>query len=166
MSTGDGVSHSLGTMRGRDYPTLRQFTVFLENRVGQLRDVVRRIEISGNRILAFSISDSAECAFVRFLFAYPERGRETLERADLAFIESDCIGVELPQSGEPIEQVCLALLQSELNIVQAYPLLARGIDGPAIAIMVDNTEVALETLSRKGFRLLHEGDLRESDPLA
>ena len=79
MSTSEGAGNSLDTMRGRDYPTLRQFTVFLENRVGQLRDVVRRIEISGNRILAFSISDSAECAFVRFLFAYPERGRETLE---------------------------------------------------------------------------------------
>jgi len=101
--------------------------------------------------------------FCPFLFAYPERGRETLELAGLAFIESDCIGVELPQSGEPIEQVCLALLQSELNIVQAYPLLARSMEGPAIAIMVDNSEVALETLARKGFRLLHEGDLRDSE---
>ena len=31
-------------MRGRNYPTIRQFTVFLENRVGQLLDVVRRVE--------------------------------------------------------------------------------------------------------------------------
>jgi hypothetical protein len=36
-------------------------------------------------------------------------------------------------------------------------------EGPAIAIMVDNSEVALETLARKGFRLLHEGDLRDSE---
>ena len=60
-------------MRGRDYPSIRQFTVFLENRVGQLMDVVRRFEGSNVRIVALTISDSTECALVRFLLSDPER---------------------------------------------------------------------------------------------
>src|SRR5512145_2335501 len=126
MSTGEGAGSGAGmefaTIRGRDYPSIRQFTVFLENRVGQLMDVVRRFEGSNVRIVALTISDSTECALVRFLLSDPEQGREILERAGLAIVESDLIGVELPEGPNPLLEVCTALLQAEVNIVQAYPL--------------------------------------------
>ncbi|MDZ4851379.1 MAG: acetolactate synthase [Pirellulaceae bacterium] len=163
MSTGEGSSTSYETMRGRNYPTIRQFTVFLENRVGQLLEVVRRFENTGIRIVALSINDSAECAFVRFLVSQPERGREILERAGLAIIESDLIGVELPAGNQPLLQICTALLQAEINIIQAYPLIIRPRGEPAVAIMVDNTEGALETLTRKGLRMLSEGDILDGE---
>ncbi|MFO0921827.1 MAG: acetolactate synthase [Pirellulales bacterium] len=159
MSSGEGSSTSFETARGRNYPTIRQFTVFLENRVGQLLEVVRRFEGTGIRIVALSINDSAECAFVRFLVSHPERGREILERAGLAIIESDLIGVELPDSGHPLLQICTALLQAEINIIQAYPLIVRPRGGPAVALMVDNTEGAMETLARKGLKMISEADL-------
>jgi O-acetylhomoserine (thiol)-lyase len=91
------------------------------------------------RIVALSISDSGECAFVRFLVSHPEQGREILERAGLAIIESDLIGVELPDHPQPLLQVCTALLQAEVNIIQAYPILVRPRGRPAVALMVDNT---------------------------
>ena len=74
MSTGEGAGTDFATMRGRDYPSIRQFTVFLENRVGQLLDVVRRFEGSHVRIVALTISDSTECALVRFLLSDPGAG--------------------------------------------------------------------------------------------
>ena len=58
MSIGDGTEIDYATARGRNYPTLRQFTIFLENRVGQLLEVVRRFEGSKVRIMAISISDA------------------------------------------------------------------------------------------------------------
>ena len=148
-------------MRGRNYPTIRQFTVFLENRVGQLLEVVRRFEGSQVRIVALSINDATECSFVRFLLSHPEQGREVLERAGLAMIESDLIGIELPEGTQPLLQVCTALLQAEINIVQAYPLIIRPHGRPAVALMVDNIELAMETLHSKGFRMVTEGDLAE-----
>jgi hypothetical protein len=163
MSSGEGSGIGFATMRGRDYPSIRQFTVFLENRVGQLLEVVRRFEGSNVRIVALTISDSAECAVVRFLLDDPEQGREVLERAGLAIIESDLIGVELPDSPQPLLQVCTALLQAEINISQVYPLLARPNDRPAVALMVDNNDLALETLAEKGFKTVNEDDLKESE---
>lgn len=162
MSSGEGSGIGFSTMRGRDYPSIRQFTVFLENRVGQLLEVVRRFENSNVRIVALTISDSAECAVVRFLLDDPEQGREVLERAGLAIVESDLIGVELPDSPQPLLQVCTALLQAEINISQVYPLLARPNDRPAVALMVDNNDLALETLAEKGFKTVNEDDLKES----
>ena len=163
MSVGEGAGVDYSTMRGRDYPTIRQFTVFLENRVGQLLEVVRRFEGSKVRIVAFSINDATECAFVRFLLSHPEQGREILERAGLPMIESDLIGVELPSTSQPLLQVCTALLQAELNIVQAYPILVQPHGRPVVALMVDNIETALETLGAKGFTMITERDLVVED---
>jgi hypothetical protein len=163
MSTGEGAGVGFATMRGRDYPTIRQFTVFLENRVGQLLEVIRRFEGSRVRIVALSINDATECAFVRLLLSHPEQGREILERAGLAIIESDLIGLELPDRPNPLLEVCTALLQAEVNIIQAYPLMIRPHGRPAVALMVDNLEMALETLSTKSFRTITESDLQDDE---
>ena len=79
MSTGEGTPTEFSTKRSRTFPTIRQFTVFLENRVGQLLEVIRRFEGSRVRIVALSINDASECAFVRFLLSHPDIGREILE---------------------------------------------------------------------------------------
>ena len=159
MSVGDGTEIDYSTMRGRDYPSIRQFTVFLENRVGQLLEVVRRFEGSKVRIVALSFNAATECAFVRFLLSHPEQGREILERAGLAMIESNLLGIELPSGAQPLLRVCTALLQAEVNIVQAYPLILRPHGKPAVALMVDNIDMAMETLSYKGFTMITEKDL-------
>ena len=163
MSIGEGTGAGLefATLRGRDYPSIRQFTVFLENRVGQLLDVVRRFEGSNVRIVALTISDSTECALVRFLLSDPEQGREILERAGLAIVESDLIGIELPNCPQPLLRICTALLQAEVNIAQVYPLLFRPTGRPAVALMVDNIEIAVETLRSKGFHAINEDELKE-----
>ena len=155
MSIGEGTGTDFATMWGR--------TVFLENRVGQLLEVIRRFEGSRVRVVALSITDSAECCFVRFLLSHPEQGREILERAGLAMIESDLIGVELPEGHQPLLQICTALLQAEVNIIQAYPLLVRPHGRPAVALMVDNIEMGLETLGNKGFNMVTEADLSEDE---
>ena len=124
---------------------------------------MRRFDGSKVRIVALSITDSGECAFVRFLLSHPEQGREILERAGLALIESDLIGVELPDGHQPLLRICTALLQAEVNIIQAYPILARPRGRPAVALMVDNTEMGLETLVNKGFTMISEADLDEED---
>lgn len=163
MSIGEGTGTDFSTMRGRDYPSIRQFTVFLENRVGQLLEVVRRFEGSKVRIVSLSIHDSTECAFVRFLLSHPEQGREILERSGLPLIETDLIGIELPNGTQPLLQVCTALLQAEVNIVQAYPLLMRPHGRPAVALMVDNIEMGMETLATKGFAMITESDLIDAE---
>jgi hypothetical protein len=161
MSSGEGTRTDYSVMRGRNYPSIRQFTVFLENRVGQLLEVVRRFEGSRVRIVALSINDATECAFVRFLLSHPEQGREILERAGLPMIETDLLGVELPEGTQPLLQICTALLAAEVNIVQAYPLIVRPHGRPAVALMVDNTDMATETLAAKGFTMITEGDLAD-----
>lgn len=161
MSIGEdsGATVDFGTMHGRDYPTIRQFTVFMENRVGQLLEVLRRFRGSDVRILALNIIDSTECSIVRLILSRPEQGREILERAGLAMIESDLIAVVLGDHQQPLLDVCAALLQAEVNLIQTYPLLVRSSNRTVVALMVDNSDLASQTLYDNGLSLLNEDQL-------
>jgi len=77
MSIGEGAAIDFSTARGRDYPTIRQFTIFLENRVGQLLEVVRRFEGGHVTIVGLSISDATECAFVRIILSRPSKAAKS-----------------------------------------------------------------------------------------
>jgi len=79
----------------------------------------------------------------------------------LAIVESDLIGLELPDTPQPLLEICTALLQAEVNIIQAYPLMVPPRGRAAVALMVDNIEMGQETLASKGFRMLTENDLME-----
>jgi hypothetical protein len=163
MSYGEdeGAGIDYQTMRGRDYPSIRQFTIFLENRVGQLLGLVRRFEGSSVRIVALNIHDSTECSIVRLILTHPEQGREILERAGLPMIETDLVAVELGDQQQPLLHVCTSLLQAEINLVQSYPLMGRPGGRCAVALMVDNIDLAQQTLSKAGFHMITEDELAD-----
>ena len=162
MSVGEGAATAYRTDRSRDWPSIRQFSVFLENRVGQLLDVVRRFEKTKVRIVALSIIDSADCAIVRLVLSHPEQGLEILERAGLAIAESDLVAVEIPGTDQPLLDICTALLQAEINIHYAYPMMIHPHGRAAIALHVDNHEGAVDTLKRINYNILTESDLTSS----
>ena len=159
MSYGEDSGIDFATMRGREYPTIKQFTVFLENRVGRLLEVVRLFQNTSSRIVAMNINDAAECCMVRFVLTHPEQGREILEANGLAIIETDLIGIELPQENQPLIHVCEALLHAEVNLIQTYPLMVTAEGIMILALMVDNIELGQQTLVCEGFTLVTENDL-------
>src|SRR5215470_7122889 len=117
MSTGgdEGAEVGFSTARGRDWPSVRQFNVFVENRLGGLLNVVRRFETSDNRIIALTIIDSCDCAIIRLVVKDPERALEVFQQAKLPVTESDLLVVLLPENPQPLLHICKALLQAEIN---------------------------------------------------
>jgi hypothetical protein len=162
---GGGSEIDFATARGRDYPSVRQFNVFVENRVGNLLSIVRRFEATDIRIVSLTVVDSADCAIIRLVLTDPERAREIFERAHLPVTESDLLVVELPDTKQPLVAICKALLAAELGINYAYPLLIGPHGRSALALHVEDHETAARTLERLGFTLFTEGDL-ESDGLS
>ncbi len=161
MSYGEDINIGYSTARGRDWPSVRQFNVFLENRVGVLMDLVRKFEASSNRIVALSVDDSVDYAIIRIVLSDPERAHETFHLAGISFLESDLLVVQLPDGPQPLAHICKALLAAEINIHYAYPLMLNPKAKPALALHVDSHETAVATLQNQGFTILTERDLEE-----
>ena len=161
MSFGEGTGIEFDTARGRDYPSVRQFNVFVANRIGALMDLVRRFEQTDVRIVSLTVVDSADCAIIRMVLSDPERALEIFRQGKMMVTESDLLVVKLPAGRQPLATICKALLTAELSIDYAYPLMIGvGPEGnTALAIHVDDHEMAVTTLSDMGFTLYTEGDL-------
>jgi hypothetical protein len=146
---------------GFELTRIRQFTVFLDNRVGRLGMLVRALEEGGARIVGLAIEESADSALVRIICAEPDLSRDLLQREGFPFGESELLAVELPRNSKhPVVNICSALLAAEINIHYAYPLLVRPA-GPALALYVEDPTLAAQLLIKKGFTLIGESDLRK-----
>jgi hypothetical protein len=169
MSDGQGEDSGsfidFATARGRDWPSVRQYNVFVENRVGNLLSVVRHFETTDIRIVSLTVVDSADCAIIRMVLSDPERAREIFERAELPITETDLLVVQLPESTQPLLEICKALLGAEISIHYAYPLLIGPHGKSALALHVEDHETAAATLDRLGFTLFTEKDLDTDEDL-
>ena len=165
MSFGDGdEAHvDFDTAKGRDWPSVRQFNVFLSNRMGALLDLVRRFEQTDVRVVSLTVVETADCAIIRLVPSDYERGFEILTAAKFAFTESDLLVVKLPDDDRPLLTITKALLSAEINICYRYPLLigVGPMGNTAIAVYVDDFENAASALQGQGFTLFTESDLME-----
>ena len=145
---------------GFELTRVRQFTIFLDNRVGRLGTLVRTLEEEDTKIVALAIEESADSAQVRLICSAPDHSGEVLRAAGFAFGESELLAVELPRrTKHPILAICAALLAAEINIHYAYPLLHRPHGQPALALYVEDPTLAAQILIRKGFTLIGQSDL-------
>jgi len=158
-----GSSIALATARGRDWPSVRQFNVFVANRLGGLLDVVRRFESTDIRIVSITVVDSSDCAIIRLVLSDPERALDIFALGKLPVTESDLLVVRLPEGDHPLLRICKALLAAEISIHYAYPLLVGPQGSAALALHVEELEAAVNTLSRHGFTLFTEKDFADED---
>ena len=151
------------TMRGRNWPCLRQFGVFLENKVGRLHELLRQLERDDVRVVALSINDSVDYAIARLIVNNYERGLELLNFSNFPFFENDVIGVVLPDIDQPHVSICAALMSAEVNVHYTYPLMYRRHGRGAIALYAEDTDEGLRVLKEQGHTIITENELLEDD---
>lgn len=165
MSLGEDEGAGVGfdTARGRDWPSVRQYNVFLENRLGALLNLVRQFETTDIHIVSLTVVDSADCAIIRMVLSDPERALEIFQRNRFPYTESDLLVVQLPEADKPLLEICKALLTVEIDIHYAYPLLIGPHGKAALALHVADMETAAGTLQSMGFVLFSDNDLAFED---
>ncbi len=147
------------TEQGYSPPYVRQFAVFLDNKVGKLLELLKLFEDDAAvHVAALSVIDSSDHAVVRMIFSNADAARHLLRKHDYTFSELDLIVVQIG-TGQSLTKMCLFLLGAELNIRFVYPVLMRGGGEPCVALAVDDCHLSGQILMRKRFTLLGEDDL-------
>jgi hypothetical protein len=150
---------SLKTAKGPQEDEVKQFSIFLENKVGRLLDIVKMFSQAQVHVVALSILDTADAAIVRLVADDPDKARTFLQEHGLAFTEVTLVVVELSSSAADLKAVLTALLQAECNIHSAYSLLTRPRGKAALALHVEDSEVASSVLQANQFKILTQRDI-------
>jgi hypothetical protein len=147
-------------MQGYLVPSVRQFSVFLENRVGRLLDLLRHFdEASHVHVMGLNVIDSSDHAVIRMIPDNADAARVLLNELGITFSEVNVI-VSVIDESHSLADLCLYLLSAELNILFIYSLIQQSTVGDSvIAVAIDDLTLGGQLLLRKGFTLLGEGDL-------
>lgn len=146
---------------GYEPPRNVQFCVFLDNRVGKLRELIDVFDGHALTLAAISVNESADYAVVRLITSRAELARRLLQRNQFEFSESDVLVVELTTQ-QTLSHLCNLLLSAEVSIHYIYPLLTTVRGYPAVVLYTDDQLLAQQILRRKHFTLLAENDLGEN----
>jgi hypothetical protein len=140
-------------------PRVRQFSVFLQNRVGVLMELVRLLNEHHVEVLAINLQESADSAIVRIVVSDPELVEDVFQTHDIPFAMTEFLVVELVEGAGGLGGLLAALLMAEINLHGAYALMTRPQGNTALALHVEDNECAASVLQGHGFKLLSQADL-------
>ena len=142
-----------------DGAPVRQFSVFLQNKVGALLEVVKLLNEHHVVVLALSIQDSSESSIGRMVVSDPEQVTQLFHEHEVPFSECEVLVVELREGAADLAKVLAALLMAEVNIYFSYPLLVRPRGRAVLAMHLDDIECSSSVLRGDGFQILTQADL-------
>ena len=142
-----------------DGPLVKQFSIFLPNKVGAMLDVVKLLHAHNTHVVALSISESTDSSIARIVVSDPEQVEELFHQNDVPFGVCAMVVVELREVATELAKLLAALLMAEVNVHFSYPLLTHPRGFAAIALHVDDTDCASSVLLGEGFRLLSQTDI-------
>src|SRR5512134_1450069 len=116
---------ALPTERAYDEQSVTQLAVFLSNRVGELRDVLKKLGTAQVVVHALSIDESVDYAVCRLVVDKVETSKQALRGSGFAVSESTVLAVDLPNGEAALLSICQALITAEINIHYAYPMFTR-----------------------------------------
>src|SRR4030081_259490 len=140
-------------------PCVKQFSVFLLNRVGALLEIVRMLNESDVHVLALNSQDSTDSALVRLVVSDPDAVESIFDLNEIAYSISDILVVEMREVAVDLSKMLQSLLMAEVNIQVCYPILVRPHGRSAMVLHLDDLECGWSVLAGERFRILSQSDL-------
>ncbi len=137
---------------------VKQFSVFAENRVGRLHDLIALLKTHDVHVMALTVLDTTDSAIVRMVLDDPDKARELMINNDFPYTECDVLVIEISDESQ-LNGVLGALLEAEINIHYVYSFIKRPEGRTALAINAEDTEIAAQALGQRGFRVLTQRDI-------
>jgi hypothetical protein len=140
-------------------PLVKQFSVFLPNKVGAMLEVVKLLDSQHSHVVAISVSESTDSAIARIIVSDPEGVEQLFRENKVAFGMCEVVVVELREVATQLAKLLASLFMAEVNVHFTYPLLTRPRGLAALALHVDDNECASSVLTGAGFKLLSQGEI-------
>lgn len=128
---------------------VKQLSVFLENKLGRLHEVLDILAKNDVNIVALSLADSSDYGMLRMMVSDPEKGREKLRENEFAAKLTDvlCIGVD--HAVGSLSQAMGQLSREEVDVEYMYAF-ANGTDAAAV-LKSDDPARVIDILKASGF---------------
>ena len=100
--------------------TIRQISVFLENKTGRINEVTKILATNGINMKAFSMAETADFGILRLIVSEVEKAVEVLRDASFAVMLTDVVCLNVPNVAGALSGILDTLAANDIFIEYMY----------------------------------------------
>ena len=131
--------------------TIKQLSVFLENKTGRINDLTRILSREGINMHAFSMAETPDFGILRLIVSEVERAVEVLRNENFAVMLTDVVCIKCDNQAGALSTILERLSEREIFIEYMYAF-ANGEDASAV-LKCNDADKAADALHAVGFDL-------------
>ncbi|MBQ8315609.1 MAG: amino acid-binding protein [Lachnospiraceae bacterium] len=132
---------------------LEQLSVFMENKVSRLNEVLLQLKTSKVNVLSLSLADTSEFGVLRLIVDNPEEGRKVLKENGFSARLTKVLAIKLPNEVGTLQGVLEVLGKAGMNVEYMY-VLANAKEFSGMIIKTGNPEEAAKVLADAGIEFV------------
>ena len=134
--------------------TVKQISVFVENRAGRLAELTDYLNQHGIDMRALSIAEAEDFGVVRMIVDDAYKTSCVLKEAGYVVSITPVLAVEIPDEPGSLYKIMKILGDGGVNLEYTYAFLTRKQNTAYIILRVENNEKAVEVLGRQGIHTI------------
>ncbi len=127
--------------------TIKQISIFLENKPGQLASICRALAKENVNIATLSLADSADFGIVRMIVDDHVKGCEVLSKAGFAVIQTDVVMATVPDRPGGMAEIMQKLDAAGVDIEYSYAYALGSGDKAILVFKFDDNAKAEAALA-------------------
>ena len=140
--------------------TVKQLSVFIENRPGRLSAVTKILGDNDVNIRAMSLADTKDFGILRLIVDDFEKAVSALKTEGFSVTTTQMLAVEINDRLGGLSEAMKALYNDNISVEYMYSAFINTKENTAYLILrVENVTAALEALSEAGFALISQQEL-------
>jgi hypothetical protein len=140
--------------------SVKQISVFLENRKGRLAEVMHTIRQEDINIRALSLADTADFGVLRIIVDNPDRAVAALKSRGFVAQVTEVIAVEVEDRPGGLARILEVLDEDNVNVEYMYAYVEKKRDNAIVICRIDDRERALQVLEKHGIATLNAEALK------
>ena len=133
--------------------SLKQLSIFLENRTGQLAEITSVLAQNNVDLRALHISETADYGVLRLIASEWERAQEILKDSQILVSTSDVISVSVPDKPGGLSSLLSVLADEDIDVSYMYSVFGKTNGGANMVFKVADVEKVEKILTDKGFKI-------------
>lgn len=141
--------------------TVKQISVFLENKPGQLRSFTEVLAKRGIDMRALSLADTRDFGIARLIVDDWNKADQVLREEGYVFSTTPVLAVAIPDEPGGLNRVLAILGDNGVNVEYTYAFITRKLDEAYMIFRVEDNDKAVALLTEAKVELLDQGDLSQ-----
>ena len=138
---------------------VKQISVFVENKPGQLGKITKVLKNAEIDIRAFSVADTVEFGILRLIVNKPEKASELLRSAGFTAQLTNVIVAVMKDRIGAFDEIVSYLAEENIDVQYVYSFIGEIEATGRVAIHTDDMEKAYFSLKSKNVELSEQGDI-------